>query len=327
MKKPFTFLAHACLLVCLLTVLLSCKTQEQMSEAATQLPISSPVSTRPEVDSGSRTAEPAKTLPWPTGTGIPVTSSDPTSTATPVPPTLTSEEKANNLTNLMRAETDCKLPCWWSIIPERSHVAEVKEALEAQGFVWGEDNTARIRVGDIVISLQFEIEEGIIRTIYVGSDNMSAFSSSSPLQFSEFWEEYDLASLLDTYGQPSQVFVYHPFQFDPSGGPVFHLVIAYTEEGVALEYLGSAEHLGDNRYRACASLDSIGSIGLLLYQAGTREDVIKQLIPPDSVSHIAEPAAVYEQISWQQATGTDFSTFYKSIRADNEDICFEFSSK
>lgn len=165
MKKPFTFLAHACLLVCLLTVLLSCKTQEQMSEAATQLPISSPVSTRPEMDSGSRTAEPAKTLPWPTGTGIPVTSSDPTSTAIPVPPTLTSEEKANNLTNLMRAETDCKLPCWWSIIPERSHVAEVKEALEAQGFVWGEDNTARIRVGDIVISLQFEIEEGIIRTI------------------------------------------------------------------------------------------------------------------------------------------------------------------
>jgi hypothetical protein len=226
----------------------------------------------------------------------------------------------------MQLETECRLPCWWSITPGLSKADEVKMALESYGFLWGDDDTARLRAGSIILALQFEFEKDVVQAIHVRSEDMSAFSSDSQPRFPEFWQPYGPAPVVNHYGRPSRVFVYHPFQFDAGGGPTVHLVLDYEEQGITIEYLGSAEYLGDNRYRTCATIETVGSIGLHLRQSGTANDVIEQLIPPDSVSHIAEPEKVYDRISWQSATGTDLESFYDLLQRSGEAPCFEFSS-
>lgn len=248
-------------------------------------------------------------------------------TLIPSPAIATSDDKVRFLARLMQNDADCRLPCWWSIKPGVTTVETAREMLEASGFTWNEDNSARMRAENVIVSIQLEVEDHIVQSVFVRSEDMSQFSPDRPFVFSELWKPYAPSVVLDNYGEPSEVFIYHPFQFDSGGGPAFHLVVVYEDLGIVIEYQGLAEYLGDQRYSACTGLEDISYLGMLLRQPGAGVDVIEQVIPFDSISHIAEREIAYQRISWEQATGDSLGSFYDALVAGNGNICFEFASR
>jgi hypothetical protein len=242
-------------------------------------------------------------------------------------PTLSSEEKIENLMALMDSQTWCRLPCWWSFVPGESTIKSARELLEPYGFLWGTDDTARIRASNIVLFLQFLTDGERIQSITVGSDDMSAFSDTHLVQFDKFWEAHGINRLLRDYGSPSQVFVYHPYQFDSGGGPAYHLVLSYQDQGFVIEYGGSGVYLGGNVFKACPKGGNISGIRLHLFSPGTRENLISEILPPESLSHIAGPDTVYDLINWEGATGTSLEAFGDLFKIEGSEACFEFTSR
>lgn len=277
---------------------------------------------------GVEPAKPTKTLETPTPAYKTPTVKAPTPFPTAALPaaTVSNDDMARNLSELIQTNLGCFLPCFWSISPGTSNLGTTREMLQSYGFIWGTDGVARMRVDNVILSLQFENEGETVQSIYVRSDDMSSFSDNQRFIFSELWQPYAPTSLLADYGRPSRVFIYHPFQFDPGGGPGFHLVIMYDDQGILAEYWGSAEYLGEDRYRACTGLESVSSLSLLLYNSW-REDPIERIVPSDSISHIADNTAAYEKISWQEATGMSLDDFYETHLASKANLCFEFTSQ
>jgi hypothetical protein len=246
-------------------------------------------------------------------------------TLTPMPTaTLTIEEKTENLAELMRTNGGCELPCWWGIVQGETQFEMAWQDLLEKGFQLGDDNHARIRVGDVVISTGFEIEEGVVRSIDVKSSKLPATSGSSAFEYS--WQRYTLAEVLNRYRLPPQVLVYSPFRADPGGGPSYHLLVFYDDLGFEIEYTGSAEQLNGNYYRACPDLADIWDIGLFLYQPGRVDNVMERVLPSDSIDYIAGPETVYDLISWEHATGTELVSFYETFSAPGDDACFEYTT-
>ena len=296
---------------------------DQQSSATAASPTTIPTLDM-DTEYGVEIAEQTKILEAPT-----LASETPTilpPTTTPPAATVSNDDMARNLSKLIQTNLGCFLPCFWSISPGVSNLDTTREILQSYGFLWGNDNVARMRVDNVILSLQFESESDTVQSIYVRSDDMSQFSDYQRFVFSELWKPYGPTSLLEEYGRPSRVFIYHPFQFDPGGGPGFHLVIVYDDQGILAEYWGSAEYLREDHYRACTSLENVGSLSLLLYRDGGN-DPIESIIPFDNISHIAERATAYGKVSWQEATGISLDGFYEAHMAGKATPCFEFVSK
>lgn len=268
----------------------------------------------------------ATETPRSTPTQIPPTLTQ-TPTAAPSTPlptaTLTREEEGAILAELMQTNGDCELPCWWGIMPGESSLETTRENFAEKGL-GVESNWVGIN-GGYVVSAQFEVEDGIIQAINVGSDYLTGVNDRSA--FLSGWQRYSLMNILSRHGVPSRVLVYHPFQFDPGGGPAYHLLIFYEEVGIVVEYRGSVEQLNGDHFRACPDLTNVGSIELLLYPPGQVENVVERVLPPDNIDYIAGPETVYDLISWQEATGTSLESFYETYSTPEEGACFEFSTQ
>jgi hypothetical protein len=172
--------------------------------------------------------------------------------------------------------------------------------------------------------MDFEVDSDIVTALTITS---SLTEGDDRTVYAENWRNFEPSAFVKRHGPPEEVYVYHPFQFDSGGGPAFHILVSYEDQGFVIEYWGAAEHLGESRYRACPMLANIGAIRLPLFQPGTRADVISGILPPDSISHIAGPDRVYDLISWEGATGTNLDAFYHLFNAERSEICFEFASE
>lgn len=253
----------------------------------------------------------------------------PSPTSVPIAtPTLTNEIRAQNLAKLMQTNGGCDLPCWWGVTPTETSTETAKESLITKGFQWGKDNyTGRLLTNDFGVFLEFDIQNDVIQSIHVqGSfpteeDDSLVYSKA----FVRGWQSYSLKEILDRYGLPSQVFAYIPFRADPGSGPSYHLLVFYEQLGVEIDYRGYAVQLNKGYYRACPDLTGVWAIRLFLYQPNQVKNVFEEVLPADSVSYIAGPETVHDQISWQHITGTSLETFYEIFHESNAQTCFEFT--
>lgn len=265
----------------------------------------------------------------PTSTATTTTASSPTLTPTPnflTPlPTIaiSDEQRRANIVTLMQPNPTCDLPCWWGIVPGKSHAPEVAQSLTAEGF-WATASYAHVYIGyniylDLVTNADTISSLTVSSSLYEGDDRRA---------YLENWQHYWPEAILDRYGLPQRVYLYHPFQFDSGGGPGFHLVLAYEDRGFVMEYWGNAEYLGDARYRACFVPERIFDFTLHMFQPGTNGNTsLGSILPPESVSHIAGPDVVYDLISWEGATGTSLEAFGDLFKTEGSEACFDFTSQ
>lgn len=252
-------------------------------------------------------------------------------TSVPLPTVpLSADEKTALLTELMELDERCLLPCWWEIVPGVSELDPTLTRLANMGFRVGSSSAGMEGADDFLVYLAFESENSVITSIEVSGDYLIGTEEETKVRnraFAHGWRNYSVAEMLDTYGPPSQVFIYSPFRADPGGGPGYHLVLFYEHLGIVAEYWGNAEQLDAARYRACLGLDKVGSIRLLLYRSEQVESIVERVLPPDSLSFLGEPGEVYDLVSWERATGTSLDSLPSTLASTEEPVCFEFTNR
>jgi hypothetical protein len=288
--------------------------EDSAISTATVPPTNMSSTPRPTYTSISNTPTPPIVPDTPTPTVMSVTvTAKPTATAT-----LSHEQIDANLTELMLTNDGCELPCWWGIVPGETLMSSAREKLTALGASWIGDLTSTIGV-DWGMGIEFEIDNDTIQTMDI---NSSYFSGIERDKYTRGWQPHSLVAVLEQYGLPTQVLAYKPFEADP-GQPSYHLLVFYEDLGIEIDYIGSVEILGDNRYLACPEIADIWKVHVFLYQPSQVNDVVEKILPASSISYIADSETVYEVISWQQATGTSLESFFETY-STSEGTCFEF---
>lgn len=256
----------------------------------------------------------------------------PTSTAVTVTPqptvTLTASEKTSVLTQLMEFDGDCSLPCWWGIIPGVSNFEATLLQLANLGFQVRSSSAGMEGRDDFLVYLEFESEGDIVSSIRVLGDYLTGTEKDAVRRdaFARGWQNYSVKEMLNSYGLPSQAFIYRPFRADPGGGPSYHLLFFYENLGIVAQYWGDAEQLDGARYRACLDLTDMERIELFLYDPNQVDSVIEKILPPSAVSYLGEPDRVYDLISWEQVTDIDLESLRTSPASGSEPMCVDFAN-
>ncbi len=259
------------------------------------------------------TVSPTKTLPPPTTTPTPV-------------PTLTNEQEAGVLSELLQRDDSCPLPCWWGIVPSQSLLDLVLTRLRELGFRVGSTSAGMRAADDFLVTVDFGSSDGVVTTIDVASsyDPLEEKSSTYSQAFARSWRDYSLKEMLDRYGIPSHTLLFSPYRADPGGGPTYRLYLFYDSQGIVVEYRGFAEQLQGSNYRACFDLNNVWTIQLFLYEPNTIGSIVEHILPLDSISYLGETDEVYDLIDWHQATGMSLEAFYDSLQSTGAEPCVEF---
>lgn len=235
-------------------------------------------------------------------------------------PTLTKQQKAENLTMLLESNGGCELPCWWGITPGESTFEAVKSSFEPLGFRI-EDNWLGSQTF-YGFDIDFEEESEVIQSMQVSGSYAKEIQDANA--FIKDWEPYSLYNVLNRYGLPTGVKVYYPFRPDPGSEAAFNLFVFYEALGIVINYVGDATDVNGGKSRACPALAEVFTINLFLYQPGKISNVLETIIPPETVDFIAGPETVYDLISWEQATDTTLESFYETFRQPDSEACFDF---
>lgn len=249
-------------------------------------------------------------------------------TSVPLPTvSLTADEKTALLTELMKPNEGCLLPCWWEIMPGLSEFEPTLRRLADMGFRVRSSSAGMEGADDFLVYLAFESENGVITSIEVSGDYLIGPEEETNVRsqaFARGWQDYSVEEMLGRYGIPSHVFLFSPYRADPGGGPTYNLYLFYDSQGIVVGYEGDAEQLQGSTYRACFDLNNVWGIQLFLYEPYTIDSIIEHILPADSLSYLGEPDEVYNLVDWQQATGMSLEAFYESLQSTEARPCVEF---
>ena len=156
-------------------------------------------------------------------------------TSLPTPLAMTDEERLNFVGELMRANDNCKLPCFWGIIPGETPWYEVADFLIAMNI---EVNVEKFHhLGEIGFSeiyipfgVYFEEVNDVVENINLGGEGYS-----NPDEFALLWKDYYPYEILNDYGKPSQVFIETRAE-SRGDGHGYNLWMAYQQYGFVIVY-------------------------------------------------------------------------------------------
>jgi hypothetical protein len=269
-----------------------------------------------------------------TATVAPTVASSPITPQPTLPPTptLTPDEETALLTTLIDNDADCPLPCWWGITPGVTALEPTLRRLAGLGFRAERDSAGLVGADDFGVYLQFEAEEGTIRSVAVSGNYLigTAVENAARNQaFAHGWREYSLKAMFARYGVPSRLFIYAPYRPDPGSGPSYKLILFYDDQGVVVQYHGPSEVLDPtgSRQRACLDLENMDQIKLFLYPPGSEDSIVNRILPPDSISYLGEADEPYTGIDWERATGMSLEALQDALAVGQEPVCVDFTNQ
>lgn len=168
------------------------------------------------------------------------------STVTPHP-TLTLEQN-NEITQLMKTNGNCTLPCWWGIIPGISRWDEISNLKSlsiiseyredkikpslASAYLYFEQ-PGNLYPDQSYIKPSFQMINRVIQSIRVlGTETSSAYS---------------LRNIFTNNDKPFEIWV-TTFNQYPNNKPPMEIFIFYPEQGILLEYVTEGKIKGKNVY-------------------------------------------------------------------------------
>jgi hypothetical protein len=152
---------------------------------------------------------------------------------------LPEQAQATAIVDLYRDNTGCKLPCWWGIMPGKTRWEDVLGILNplrpyyiaVNPFGKQNDvNFVNFRLDQNYYNL-FETDLGlkfsgdVVESISTGVDSK--------------WGVYFLPNLLQTYGEPGEVWIYASRK-SPKGS-FFKLTVYYPDKGILFEFRQAVE--------------------------------------------------------------------------------------
>jgi hypothetical protein len=259
------------------------------------------------------TFEPTQT-PIPSSTYTRAPKPSPTASWTPLP-TLTDLESMNMIQELYEKNANCRFPCWWGIIPEKTDWATAKQFLsqfstvkEGRKYYYTEAGKQHIRTS---ASYTYNIdgnEGGGLLTI---GDGIITSISVRPSTGS-----YPVDRLLEEYRQPPEVYL-TTFQDSPVGYLPFELIIYYPDLNTVAVYGTEAIRISGDKLRGCFKDSGPRLVFSPRLKTMSFKEMADSLFGSDPPGY---PKAIDE------ATGMDVSSFYQ-YALSNDHICIDTPSE
>lgn len=184
--------------------------------------------------------------------------------------TLSEAEARLLLSDLLKDNNNCQLPCWWGIVPGESAPTDLHNALipissiTDTSLLFANSGSVDILYPQndwlINIVLSFEADDSnnlvyiiIIRTqAFPVNRNVISKDRYSAVEYRDTLRAYTLANILSDYGPPSQILARADLYNSSQLPDTFELTLLYPEIGLFIRYNTLAEKNND-RIRSCPS--------------------------------------------------------------------------
>jgi hypothetical protein len=268
------------------------------------------------------------TLEMPTGTPTP-SPIPPTRTPRPTPvPTMTADEEYAFVSEMLRDNGGCQLPCWWGFTPGETSWETTQTFFASLGremHTWNGSDAQHYTVYFDIPDHHFHYQSyhekgdvldriGIHAVPPAGEDGYYAYGDP---QFAEDWRAYMLSQILEAYGLPSQVFL-ETYKSGPDRLP-FRLLLFYPSRGFLVMYEGSIGEEGKGEWVEA---------GKAIRICPWRSDISLWLWSPDHVMTFGD-LGISSQVnlerlrSLEEATGMSVEQFYETFVQPDAETCLE----
>lgn len=270
-------------------------------------------------------------------TSSPVPTSTPSQTPTAIMvATLTLAERQVLFRELMAANGDCDLPCWWGVelgesldsvnqrffdlgmpwlmIKESNQVDSDRMGVLNVGYIDEDEIHASYRLR---VYTEFHELHNAVDYIYIQVDRPNSIQGQQ--EFIRDWEQYYLSSFLQRYGKPTQVYFRIRSVADPMDPPQFSTSLLYLEEGLAITYhiKGAWLHDQDAQAELCLDIENVQAIELSLFNPEGFDRWGYQFAPYHD--------ELYEPLTWEAEFGIALDTFYETYQQPENLNCLVLS--
>jgi hypothetical protein len=246
------------------------------------------------------------TLEW---TRTPTRTSEPaqSSTPTPIPP----DKVKSWISRQFMGNEDCRLPCWWGIIPGKTswenamhllapYTTDIRIIYQEDGFTAGfffDIVPVEVPLGRIYVGLR--VRDNIIQVVSVSYiDGVDGFS---------------LSEIMETYGKPSEIYIdaTHPLAYSTDPRPI-SVHIYYPIQGIFAAYSSPLGTKKDGMQQGCQEYGP----GLTLFPPGEQRNY-GEFTQGLGLGFLFPFRPVTE------ALGIDELTFYNMYKGIDKEVCLE----
>ncbi len=203
--------------------------------------LSSPVATFPSTATAIHTLE-TTSIAESSSTISPPPTQEPTWAAVP---TLPAPDAQATLSSLSARAEACNLPCWWGITPGKTTWVTARSELALLGELFGPFDRGPIAWYDFAIAVPKTLDPlGYFEpSIGVRNGVVEIISLNGQWVWSGF--DYSLAGLLQTFGQPDEIWLKTNADSPPEHGVPYDLDLYYGSKGVLFNATGRGTKQGD----------------------------------------------------------------------------------
>ena len=222
-------------------------------------------------------------------------------TSTPIPTML--PEIQTKVAGVLEVGGSCKLPCWWQITPRQTKCSEAMRILQAYSSSLA-DTCDKNWINALFLSSE---KLGILLNIRITNNVAEAI-----LVDGELGKYYDLSSILQSLGQPTDIWL---STVDPERAPGIKMTLFYPNKGIMAVYSANANVTKDT-IQACFT----SSPTLTLWSPSSVFDVLGAMslfAPPDYY-----PSMAHMKTS-ENALGIGQASFYEKFSHSNQPPCLE----
>lgn len=263
------------------------------------------------------------------------------STVTPIStstlyPALDTESASELARQLLRDNSNCRLPCWWSITPSKTLTQDARSflnqfsSLASTNSIQGDDGGMRLRIpngdGLLYLIVEYQGNNDVINRLIVGisqlvqNENGEYEDVFDDPAFMEATQSFTLREILNSNGQPEEILV-ATYSLQPLGWPIFFdIQLFYPEHGFLIVYKSLMEFSTNQQIKGCPSKSNIV---MGLWEPG-KYNAIKDLPKNFKESLSSFPLSSYLKVD--KASGMSIKEFYDAFKNDNETLCLETPS-
>ena len=229
-------------------------------------------------------------------------------------PTVKADKSKRVVRDLLDNNSGCQLPCWWGITPGKTTWDEARQILdEVSLFIGGQQSSddfyASVKAylpypDDFAPYMEqlYGVEDGVVNYIRVYNFDLAP--------------NYSLPSLLQSYGQPSEV-GFEVISKEEREIQPFIVDVFYRELGILVEYstVDPMKEVGENLQNCLIS--KMDSPFLHLWSVETQYLSFQEAKKFIDTTNLPEPKSLLE------ATGMDAKSFYETFKNSETDACLE----
>lgn len=255
------------------------------------------------------------TIPIITPTTTPASLSTPTMPMMSIP-TPVGRDLDEKVLWLFETNNGCPLPCWWGITPGYTTWAIAEPFFDAFAITILSASFPESVVYTPVIPFSSEIYEvsdiHSLITVHDGIVDSILISVAGGGLDPDTLTQYTLSEFLNTYGQPSEIWLStYGSSFEENDLPFF-VVLFYPEHGIVASYSDNGVRLGDSVH-GCPQQNPVATLYLWSPHGNlTFEDLVN-----------SSSAFNREYLSLEEATEMDVATFYEIFKNPDNTTCLE----